>query len=62
MNVFLNNGITILDSTMGTSEIRLLKSIRDVLGFEVTNETGTHVFLTVTFNIDGSVKRLLITQ
>ena len=48
--MFPDNGITLLDRTMQVNEIRVIKSIKDELGFKIINETGNHLFIEIKRN------------
>jgi hypothetical protein len=68
VNIIPSNGITILDSTMEKNEIRIIKSLSEVLGFEIKNETGKHLYVEVEWDYSSkasevySIKKLIIRQ
>lgn len=38
------DGVTILDSTMRKDEVRIIR-LTEILGFNIINETGEHLFI-----------------
>ena len=53
--------ITILDSTIRRNYIRIIKSPNEILGFNIKNETGDHLFIEVIWTeINGEIKELII--
>jgi len=59
MEIFTTGGITILDSTMKENEVRLIKSIKELYGFEIKNDTGHHLFIEAEFNFDKLSKLII---
>lgn len=60
--MFNPSGITILDSTMRKDDIRIIKSINEILGFKITNEIGQHLFIEIKWdsNLPGRIEELII--
>lgn len=40
-------GITILDPTMEKGDVRVIKNPDEILGFNIKNETGHHLFIEI---------------
>ena len=59
MTEFIRSSITLLDMTMRKDEIRVLKSLSEVLGFNITNNTGEPLFVEPIYE-GGNLIRLII--
>lgn len=56
------NSITFLDRTFKKDEVRIVKSPSELLGFDLVNKTGKHLFVEIEWDIWKScmIKRLTI--
>lgn len=54
------DSITILDDRMRKNEIKIIKSHAEILGFNVDNDTGFHLFIQPEFDSTGKLTRIKI--
>lgn len=58
--MFTPNGITILDDTMKSGEIRVIRSPAELLGFNIKNEVHQHLFIQPKFDAMGKLIEIII--